>query len=108
MGELTIQSLLDSVKKGVITRKQALSIHLETNIYPPLPSTYMEPLYEAIELCEENKGDDLVAIGGSDLEIYPSTAEWSDEDEQWLIKAYVLVAACYADGFVRRNHDNIS
>ena len=79
--------------------RTALIIHLRSNMYPPLPLDYVEPLIEAIEFCNNKEYRAYVALP-KDIVPYPRLAEFHHVDDCFYIDAIDLISACRAEPFM--------
>ena len=61
MGNLQALSLSASIDEGLCDLTQALTIHLQSNHYPPLPTSLIPACLEAIKQANRLTGDDIYA-----------------------------------------------
>jgi hypothetical protein len=52
----------DLASADTISLKQAISLHLQVNHYPPIPLTMIEPCVQAIEFANQEKWDEDIYL----------------------------------------------
>lgn len=62
MGNLQAQEFAGLVNEGDLDLRSALSWHLTSNHFPPVPSIMIEPCIEAIDNANEGEWDKLVSL----------------------------------------------
>ena len=62
MGKLQADEFASLVSEGVIDLRQAITWHLTSNHYPPVPVSWVEPCIEAVEYVNAYEGDTEVAL----------------------------------------------
>jgi len=62
MGRLQAEEFASLASEGVIGLRQAITWHLTSNHYPPVPVSMVEPCIEAIEYVNAYEGDTEVAL----------------------------------------------
>ena len=62
MGQQSLEGMLE-----VSSFERALSWHLTSNHFPPVPVTMVQPCIEAIDAFNEGESDRLIDLGGVSL-----------------------------------------
>lgn len=68
MGNLQASAYAEAVADGMVPLEIALTAHLTSNFYPPLPTAYVEPILAAITAVDADEPDTRIEI---DPEINP-------------------------------------
>jgi hypothetical protein len=94
--------MADAVEDGDVGLAAALEWHLTGNMYPPLPTFYVEPLIEAIENVNAGDGQVIVSFevptGGRYL--IPRTARYDEVGEHYEMTSWELVSVMRAESFL--------
>jgi len=70
----------------------SIAIHLQSNHYPPVPLSMVEPCVEAIDLVNSGDGKELVEL--------PSPITWKGQSSA---PAYAIVEAHHLDSWIEEN-----
>jgi hypothetical protein len=62
MGNGVAAGLRESVDSGLASIETALTIHLTSNHYPPLPTAFIEPAKQAIAAIESEEPEALIPL----------------------------------------------
>lgn len=95
MGSLHAEEFADAVRSGSIGLRMALSFHIRTNFYPPLPNEYVDVAIEALDLIATEDGGDVEL---PNVEILPRQA-YKDDGGKWWCDAWTLVQILHLEAF---------
>jgi hypothetical protein len=65
MGRHNAEGFAEAVAEGTCSLRAALSWHLTSNHFPPVPTSMIEPCLEAIEACNEEDWEREIALPGA-------------------------------------------
>lgn len=99
MGNMHAAAAAEAVNEGWASLRQAISMNLSSNHYPPIPTEYVEPVIKAIEAA--NEGDverdiDIEVVRATGM--VPRLAE--EQDDSLTITAANLLEITHSWGFV--------
>lgn len=97
MGSTQALGYAEGVTMGLIRLEGALTAHLTTNFYPPLPKEYVNPLMIALRNVAEGYETDPVRLSPTPR-VLPRAAFMEEGD--LYIKSCDLVFICHAEPFV--------
>lgn len=95
MGSTYAAGLIESVEEGALGFESAISIHLRSNCYPPVPSSMVGPCLEAIRIVEESQ---WTGEGGSERVALPDGVSWRGEKDA---PAYAIVENFRLESFIQ-------
>lgn len=108
MGNTQADGFAEAVREGYASLRQAIAANLTSNHYPPLPTTYVSPIIEAIYAVENpfETGGGYEEIGlPADIMPRPRLAWWEDDAECWIIRAGDLLDITHSWCFVESDDD---
>lgn len=100
MGNMIAADAANLVREGLSPLRMAISLNLQSNHYPPLPTAYVEPVINAIEAAQEGEHDkdiDLAAVVPTG--VLPRQAV-ENEDGTVTVSARVLLDITHSWAFV--------
>lgn len=62
MGAITARGYAEAVDEGLASLEIAISLHLRTNHFPPVPASMVGPCIEAIEAIEADDTSRLISL----------------------------------------------
>jgi hypothetical protein len=95
MGSNYSAVLIESVEDGALGFESAILIHLQSNCYPPVPSSMVGPCLEAIRIVQDAQYGDGDA---SDRVTLPDGVSWRGEEDA---PAYAIVEGFHLDSFIQ-------
>lgn len=95
MGSTYALGLVESVEEGALDFERAILIHLQSNHYPPVPSSMVGPCLEAIKIVQDAQYGDGDA---SDRVTLPAGIRWRGEESA---PAYAIVEGHHLDSFIQ-------
>lgn len=105
MGHLSAVAMAECVANDEVALQAALTWHVRSNHYPPLPVEYVEILLDAINTYNTAEyGEKPVVLLPKDLPIVPGAARYNDEAGVWIVQCTDLFSACNAWDFVTEPH----
>lgn len=85
MGSLQAGEFARFVGEGEIALEQALSWHLTSNHYPPVPTTMIEPCKQAIEAINEDEPEREITLPeGVSYRNAPTAPAWAIAEQHHL------------------------
>jgi len=94
MGATYTAGLIGSVEDGLLGRESAIAIHLQSNHYPPVPSSMVGPCIEAIDIIQRAQWGDADA---SDRVALPAGVTWRGEESA---PAWSIAEGFHLDQFI--------
>ncbi len=94
MGAFSARGMSEAVDDGLIELRQALSWHLNTNCYPPVPLDLIDSCVLAIHAIEENEPDTLIT--------FPEDILWRGRNQ---VPAWAVVDGLHVESFIDADED---
>ena len=95
MGSLQAQEYAALAGSGDLSLHLAIEIHLQSNHYPPVPLSMVEPCIQAIEIANAAQWGDADL---SDRVTLPDGVSWRGEDTA---PAWALIESHHLDSFIQ-------